>query len=306
MKIVYMGTPNFARIVLHELAESEHEVVAVFTKEDSVSKRGNKLIPTPVKVEAEEHGIPVYTPKTLKDESAICEIEALNPDVICVAAYGKILPKAVLNIPKHGCLNVHASLLPHWRGAAPIERAILAGDEVQGVSIMKMEEGLDTGDYCAQVEIDAEGKTATQITEELAHAGAKALVSVLNSNEINWTKQDESQVTYANKIEKTELNISPENSVTDNYRRILASADSHPAKCVVAGKPSRVTASAVSDIETCAGKVAVQSKKLLLGCADGTLEVIKIKPDGKKEMDAVSFIAGNASVRDGNATWEAI
>ena len=306
MKTLFMGTPEFARIILHELAESEDEVVAVFTKEDSVSKRGNKLIPTPVKVEAEEHGIPVHTPKTLKDESTISEIEALNPDVICVAAYGKILPKAVLNIPKHGCLNVHASLLPHWRGAAPIERAILAGDEVQGVSIMKMEEGLDTGDYCAQVEIDAEGKTATQITEELAHAGAKALVSVLNSSEIDWTKQDETQVTYANKIEKTELNLSPENSATDNYRRILASADSHPAKCVVAGKPSRVTASAVSSIEICAGKVAVQSKKLLLGCADGTLEVIKIKPDGKKEMDAASFIAGNASVRDGNATWEAI
>ena len=306
MKIAYMGTPEFARIILHELAESEHEVVAVFTKEDSVSKRGNKLIPAPVKVEAEEHGIPVHTPKTLKDESAICEIEALNLDVICVAAYGKILPKAVLNIPKHGCFNVHASLLPRWRGAAPIERAILAGDEVQGVSIMKMEEGLDTGDYCAQVEIDAEGKNATQITKELAHAGAKALVSVLNSSEIDWTKQDESQVTYANKIEKTELNLSPRESAVENYRRVLASADSHPAKCVVAGKPSRVTASAVSDIEICAGKVAVQSKKLLLGCADGTLEVIKIKPDGKKEMDAVSFIAGNASVRDGNATWEAI
>ena len=306
MKTLFMGTPDFARIILHELAGSEHEVVAVYTKEDSVSKRGNKLIPTPVKEEAEEHGIPVYTPKTLKDESTICEIEALNPDVICVAAYGKILPKAVLDIPKHGCLNVHASLLPRWRGAAPIERAILAGDAVQGVSIMKMEEGLDTGDYCAQEEIDAENKSATRLTEELAQVGAKALVNVLNSSEIDWTKQDETQVTYANKIEKTELNLSPRESAVENYRRVLASADSHPAKCVVAGKPSRVTASAVSSIEICAGKVAVQSKKLLLGCADGTLEVIKIKPDGKKEMDAVSFIAGNASVRDGNATWEAI
>ena len=306
MKIVYMGTPEFARIILHELAESEHEVVAVYTKEDSVSKRGNKLIPTPVKVEAEEHGIPVYTPKTLKDESVISEIEALTPDVICVAAYGKILPKAVLDIPKHGCLNVHASLLPRWRGAAPIERAILAGDKTQGVSIMKMEEGLDTGDYCAQEEIGAENKSATRLTEELAQVGAKALVNVLNSSEINWTKQDESQVTYANKIEKTELNLSPRKSAVENYRRVLASADSHPAKCVIAGKPVRITVSEIADANVSEGEVFAQKKILQLRCSQGTLQILKLKPDGKKEMDAVSFIAGNANVREGNATWEAI
>ena len=306
MKTLFMGTPDFARIILHELAGSEHEVVAVYTKEDSVSKRGNKLIPTPVRVEAEEHGIPVYTPKTLKDESAICEIEALNPDVICVAAYGKILPKAVLDIPKHGCLNVHASLLPRWRGAAPIERAILAGDAVQGVSIMKMEEGLDTGDFCAQVKIDATNKPTAKLTEELAHAGAKALINMLNSSEINWTKQDESQVTYANKIEKAELNLSPEISVTDNYRRILASADSHSAKCVIAGKPVRITVSEIAEANVSAGEVFAQKKILQLGCSQGTLQILKLKPDGKKEMDAASFIAGNANVREGNATWEAI
>lgn len=306
MKIIFMGTPEFAQIILHKLAETDHEIVAVFTKEDSVSKRGSKLIPTPVKVEAVEHNFAVFSPKTLKDENVIEEIRALEPDVICVAAYGKILPKAVLDIPKQGCLNVHASLLPRWRGAAPIERAILAGDKFQGVSIMKMEEGLDTGDYCAQVKIDAKDKTATELTEELAQAGAKALIDVLGTSSCTWTKQDETFVTYADKIGKKELNLNPSSSSAENFRRVLASADSHPAKCVVAGKPVRVMLSALSDNNTPQGKMDAQNKKLLLGCSEGALVVIKIKPDGKKEMDATSFIAGSANVREGNAIWEAI
>ena len=309
MRIVFMGTPKFASDILHEILSVENlDVVGVFTKEDSVSKRGNKLIPSPTKIEAQEHGAQVFTPKTLKDAVVIETLETLNPDVICVAAYGKILPKSVLEIPKHECLNVHASLLPRWRGAAPIERAILSGDKTQGVSIMKMEEGLDTGDYSSQVEVDANGKDVSQLTNGLAQAGARALIEVLKSldegNEIEWIKQDEAGVTYAEKIEKKELFLSPEADAVTNYRRVLASADSHPSKCVVAKKTVRLTSAEVAgEINVEKGKVVFKNKKLFLGCENGALKVIKLKPDGKKEMDAMSFVAGNPQIREGNATW---
>ncbi|MDO4842151.1 MAG: methionyl-tRNA formyltransferase, partial [Phoenicibacter congonensis] len=230
MRVLFMGTPNFARIILSKLIESEHDVCAVFTKQDAVSKRGNKLIPSEVKSLCLEAGVDVFTPATLKDEAVQDQIKELNPDVICVAAYGKILPKAVLEAPKFGCINVHASLLPRWRGAAPIERGILAGDESQGVSIMQMEEGLDTGDYCKQVAIDAVGKNAVQLTCELAEAGAAALIDCLNDLEagkpVDWIQQDESQVTYAEKIDKHELSLNESDSAAENVQRVLASADS--------------------------------------------------------------------------------
>ena len=144
MRIVFMGSPEYAAIILGRLAEV-HEVVGVYTNADKVRSRGSKTDPTPVKALAEELGLPVFTPRTLRDEAVQEELRALTPDAICVAAYGKILPQAVLDIPPLGCINVHASLLPRWRGAAPIQRAILAGDEIQGVSIMRREAGLYRG-----------------------------------------------------------------------------------------------------------------------------------------------------------------
>ena len=309
MRIVFMGTPKIASDILHEILSVENfDVVGVFTRKDSVSKRGNKLIPSPTKVEAQERGTQVFTPKTLKDAEVIETLKTLNPDVICVAAYGKILPKCVLEIPKYGCLNVHASLLPRWRGAAPIERAILSGDKTQGVSIMKMEEGLDTGDFCTQTEIDAMGKNASELTRELAQSGARALVDILNfledGNEIKWIKQDEAGVTYAEKIEKKELFLSPELDAVTNCRRVLASADSHPSKCVVAEKTVRlISAEVADDIHVENGHVAFQNKKLFLGCETGALKVLTVKPDGKKEMDAMSFVAGTPQIREGVATW---
>ena len=144
MRVVFMGTPAFAATILDDLAE-QHDVAAVYTRPDAVRGRGKRLEPSPVKAAAERRGLRVLTPRTLRDEAAQRELASFAPDVICVAAYGAILPKEVLDIPRFGCLNVHASLLPRWRGAAPIERAILAGDEEAGVCIMRMEVGLDTG-----------------------------------------------------------------------------------------------------------------------------------------------------------------
>lgn len=307
-----MGTPVFASDILRELVQaSKHNVVSVFTGQDSVSKRGNKLVATPVKVEAKGNQIVVFTPRTLKDEEVVEAIKEQNPDVICVAAYGKILPKSVLEIPKFGCLNVHASLLPRWRGAAPIERAILSGDKKQGVSIMKMEEGLDTGDFCNQVEIDAVGKPSGELTKELALTGAKALIDVLDelekSGNVAWQKQDESKVTYADKIEKNELFLNPDDDEIINLRRVLASADSHPSRCIVADKTVRIVlAEVASDESVEKGRVIFKNKKLLLGCDAGSLRILKLKPDGKKEMDATSFVAGNSQIRENLSTWSAL
>lgn len=307
MRVLFMGTPSFARIILSGLLQSEHDVCAVFTKQDAVSKRGNKLIPSEVKSLCLESGIDVFTPGTLKDEAVQAQIEVLNPDVICVAAYGKILPKAVLDAPKFGCINVHASLLPRWRGAAPIERGILAGDAQQGVSIMQMEEGLDTGDYCKQVAIDAVGKNAVELTEEIAEAGAGALIECLNDLEtgktVTWINQDERGVTYAEKIDKHELSLKEDDSAEVNAQRILASADSHPAKCIIDDKVVRVIEAILAEQEVAKGAVSWAGKKLILGCCEGALQVLRVKPDGKKEMDAASFVAGSPNIRSGEAAW---
>ena len=195
--------------------------------------------PSPVAEAAPDIGLLVRKPSTLRDEAAADELRRSSPDVIVVAAYGLILPPAVLDVPAFGCLNVHASLLPRWRGAAPIHRAILAGDAETGVSIMRMEEGLDTGPYCVVERVEIGEKSVTELTHELAVLGARALVRALgdlDSGECEWVDQDDSQATYANKVEKSEVALSPHLGVTDALRRIRASSPQAAARAVVAGK----------------------------------------------------------------------
>lgn len=325
MRVVFMGTPQFAAVILEELA-GHHDVVGVFTRKDAVRGRGSKLQASPVKAMAEELGLKVFEPATLRDEAVQAQIASLKPDVICVAAYGAILPKAVLDIPPFGCLNVHASLLPRWRGAAPIERAILAGDEEVGVCIMAMEEGLDTGDYCIVRSIPVDGRSGEDLTDELANLGARALITALEHVEagsVHWVSQSEEGMTYADMIAKGELNLDPGASAVENARRVQASSAAHPARCVIAGRGASIIAvkvansakpsvflddeGAASDTVSnlVAGTAAFKDKKLLLGCADGTLEVLELKPDGKREMDAASFAAGMPALRAGGAPWSA-
>ena len=207
MRVVFMGTPSFSATILEELA-CAHEVVEVYTRPDAVRGRGRALSPSPVKELASSLGLPVSTPKTLRDAEVQRALADLRPDAICVAAYGAILPREVLDIAP--CLNVHASILPRWRGAAPIQHAILAGDAEAGVCIMRMEEGLDTGDFCIVRRVDATGKDAASLTDELANLGARALLSALDqlaSGGLRWVAQDEAQATYAHKIEKGQLEI---------------------------------------------------------------------------------------------------
>ena len=298
MRIVFMGTPDFAASVLSELA-SQHDVVAVYTRPDAVRGRGKQLVPSPVKVEACERGIPVFTPKTLRDVDEQQALAALEPDVICVAAYGMLLPAEVLSIPERGCLNVHASLLPRWRGAAPIERAILSGDEEAGV--------------CSSLEVG--DKDVALLTDLLADLGAHALLTALTQLEagcIRWTRQDEEHVTYAEKIGKDELSLSPADTVEQACRKVRASSAAHPAHAVIAGKDVTVLAARPAPADqtdaVCEGmepgRVRFAAKRLYLGAADGAIELMEVKPAGKAAMAAKAFAAGIQGIKEDTKTWE--
>ena len=313
MRVVFMGTPKLAADILVEIAQ-QHEVVCVYTRPDAVRGRGAKLEPSPVKAAAERLGIPVRTATSLRDAEEQAHLAELAPDAICVAAYGCILPREVLEIPRYGCLNVHASLLPRWRGAAPIERAILAGDEQTGVCIMRMEEGLDTGPYCVRRTTEVEGKSAAELTDELANLGARALLtglSVVEQGGAEWTFQDDAAATYAEKLAKDELYPDPAEPAAAMVRKVLASSEAHPARAVIAGRSATVERVALPDDERAAalcdgleqGAVRFAAKRLFLGTGDGAVEVLSLKPDGKKSMDARAFAAGVQGIKAGGCTW---
>ncbi|MDO5335276.1 MAG: methionyl-tRNA formyltransferase [Coriobacteriia bacterium] len=313
MRLVFMGTPDFASVILSYLAE-QHEVIGVYTRPDAVSKRGNKTLPSPVKQEALKHGLRVFERTSFKDPASVDQLRELAPEAIVVAAYGCILPREVLDIPPYGCLNVHASDLPRWRGAAPIERAILAGDDAVGVCVMRMEEGLDTGDFCVSRTMDIADLGADDLTMRLADLGASAILCALSHEEAGvstWVKQNESLVTYAHKIEKGELDPAPSDTVLVLSRKVQASGASHPSRCIVAGKGVTLLKGRFVEEEDAAlveglvpGGVRFQAKRLFLGAADGAYELLSVKPDGKKEMDAKSFAAGIQGIKQGTHTWE--
>lgn len=296
MRVVFMGTPDFAVPSLRELA-SRFEVVLVLTRPDAVRSRGKKLEPSPVKAAALELDIPVMEATRITPE-VMDRLHEAEADIFCVAAYGCILPDEVLHMAPLGIVNVHASLLPRWRGAAPIQRAILAGDERAGISIMRIGHGVDTGAYCAQASCSVAGKTADELTAELAQLGADLLCDTLPAladETAVWIEQDESLVTHAQKISKAEMRLDPQEGALVNLRRVLASSDTAPARCVAAGKPVRImrAVAADGDASMCAaGELVCQSKRIYIGCSDGVLEVTSVKPDGKRQMDASAWAAG--------------
>ncbi len=296
MRVVFMGTPDFAVPSLRELA-SRFEVVLVLTRPDAVRSRGKKLEPSPVKAAALELDIPVMEATRITPE-VMDRLHEAEADIFCVAAYGCILPDEVLHMAPLGIVNVHASLLPRWRGAAPIQRAILAGDERAGISIMRIGHGVDTGAYCAQASCSVAGKTADELTAELAQLGADLLCDTLPAladETAVWTEQDESLVTHAQKISKAEMRLDPQESALVNQRRVLASSDAAPARCIAAGKPVRIMRVEGTDgaAPVCAaGELMCQGKRVYIGCSDGVLEVTSVKPDGKRQMDASAWAAG--------------
>lgn len=305
MRVVFMGTPEFAVPSLTALAEAGHEIPLVFTRPDAVRGRGKKLVPSPVKQKAAELGIPVFETSRMTEEAKEA-LRAAAPDVICVVAYGCILPDDVLEAAPLGAVNVHASLLPRWRGAAPIQRSILAGEAQTGVSIMRVAHELDAGAWCAQTHVQIGEKGCELVTSELAEAGAAALVESLPrlaDGTVEWHEQDEAGVTFAAKVRKDEMCLDPTDAVAVNARRVQASGDTAPARASVAGKGVRVMSARVAEGQKLApDEVVAQKKRVLLGCADGALEVLSVKPDGKKEMPAASWAAGLR----GDLTWERI
>jgi methionyl-tRNA formyltransferase len=298
-----MGTPQFAVPSL-EVVAGRHDVVAVYTRPDGVSGRGSALRPSPVKTAAQALGLIVVQPRTLRDAEVQGEIAAFAPDLIVVAAYGLILPAEVLSIPRFGCVNVHASLLPRWRGAAPIQRAILAGDSVTGVSIMAMEEGLDTGPYCATASVQIGGKDAAQLSAELACAGATALRDALDRLEqgtCEWVSQDDDVATYAPKIDKREVVLRPAMTAPELLRRVRAGTPQAPARATIAGSGVVVLSAVVSDVLLGEGEVRAEKNRLLLGTAEGTVAVVRLKPDGRSEMNAGDWARG--SRLSGSENW---
>lgn len=304
MRVVFMGTPQFAVPALQALAAA-YEVVAVYTKADSVSGRGSRVVPSAVKTAAMDLGLAVSDPRTLRDAGVVDGLRELGPDVIVVAAYGLILPPDVLAVPRLGCINIHGSILPAWRGAAPIQRSILAGDSETGITIMQMEEGLDTGPYCLIERTPIAEKNAEQLTDELARMGASMIVdalALLHGGECHWTAQDDEQATYAEKITKRDVLLDPQLSAVDAVRRVRASGSQAPARAIVAGKGLAVTDAVVSLAAVGRGSVASGPEGLLLGVSDGTIAVRRMKPDGRSDMLGSDWARGLRLT--GVETWE--
>ena len=291
MRIVYMGTPDFAVPALDALARAGHEIVAVYSQPPRPAGRGKVLRPSPVHQRAEAMGIAVRTPLTLRDAEVQAAFAALHADVAVVAAYGLILPGAILQAPRFGCLNIHASLLPRWRGAAPIQRAILAGDNLTGVTIMDMEAGLDTGPMRAKHVTPIEDKTAGALTQELARAGAKLMVEVLDDLALHPPMaQPEDGVTYAAKIEKAEARIDFSRDAHQIERQVRAFNPFPGAFFEYRGERFRVLAAHVEEHQGPVGELLDHS--LLIGCGHGAIRPTLIQRAGKGAMSAGELLRG--------------
>jgi methionyl-tRNA formyltransferase len=290
MRIAFMGTPDFAVPTLDALAAAGHDVVAVYTQPPRRAGRGKALSPTPVQRRAAAMGIEVRSPVTLRDAAEQEAFAALDLDVAIVAAYGLILPQPILDAPRLGCLNVHGSLLPRWRGAAPIQRAILAGDGMTGVTIMQMERGLDTGPMLATVEKPVDGKTAGELTDELARLGADLMVQVLSGlAEFPPVPQPESGIIYAAKIDKAESRLDFTAPAEQVERQIRAFNPAPGAWFEYAGERIRVHAAAVSLDEGAAGTVL---DALTIACGQGAIRPTLVQRAGRGVMTPEELLRG--------------
>lgn len=293
MRIAFMGTPNFAVPTLEALIRAGHEVVAVYSQPPRPAGRGKAPRPSPVQQAAEAHGIEVRTPLTLRDPEAQQEFAALGLDAAVVAAYGLILPEPILNAPRFGCLNVHGSLLPRWRGAAPGQRAILAGDAKTGITIMQMERGLDTGPMLAVRETEIDGKTAGELTEEMAVIGADLMVEVLAKlPDVEAVPQPEDGVTYAAKIEKHEARLDFTRSAVDVERQVRAFNPLPGAFFEWEGERIKVHRATISDLAGPPGTVL--DERLTIACAEGSIEPTLVQRAGRAVMSAEELLRGFA------------
>ncbi len=301
MKIVYMGTPDFAVPALAALAESGYEVAGVVTQPDKPKGRSKTLVPTPVKEEALKHGIPVYQPKKVREPEFVETLKEIGPDIIIVAAFGQIIPKEILDMPEFGCINIHASLLPKYRGAAPIQQAVINGDKEAGVTIMKMGIGLDTGDMISQASVPlAEDETGGSLFDRLADLGAdllvKTLPSIFDRTAVYEPQPEESPTPYVGMITK-QMGLLDFHKDAEELERLIRGMDPWPsAYTFLNGKSLKVWKAAVeqkvSGSEEPGTIVNTDKEGIHVACGQDRLVLKEIQLEGKKRMDAAAFLRG--------------
>ncbi len=294
MKVIFAGTPEFARVALSAILAAGHDVVLVLTQPDRPSGRGMKLTSSPVKQEAERYGIPVYQPANLKDPSTHEAIRAAKADVMVVAAYGLILPQAVLDIPSRGCLNIHASLLPRWRGAAPIQRAIEAGDAETGICIMQMEAGLDTGPVLLEKRQPiSDSDTGASLHDKLATLGAEAIAEALAKlDDLKKVVQPEKGVTYASKLSKEEAKIDWSSPSELVIRKVRAFNPVPGAWTLLNNEPLKIWRAQLVQSKGKPGDVLSVDGGIVVACGEGAIKVTELQKPGSRRMESAAFLAG--------------
>jgi methionyl-tRNA formyltransferase len=300
LRLIFMGTPDFSVPTLLELVAHGHEIAAVYTRAPKPGGRGMKLQATPVEVEARRLGIPVLTPKTLKTPEVLLEFRSHGADAAVVVAYGMILPQAILETPKLGCFNLHASLLPRWRGAAPINRAIMAGDAETGVMVMKMDVGLDTGDVAMAERLPiTDSTTASDLHDRLARLGADLMVramAALDRGALRLVKQSEQGVTYAAKIEKAEARIDWSRAAREVLRHIhgLSPFPGAWSEIEDGGDAARIKILRCELAKGSGAPGAVLDDRLAIACGEGAVRIVELQRAGKAPMKAAEFLRGTS------------
>ena len=296
-KIVYMGTPDFAASIFERLVDAGYNVPLVVSQMDKPRGRGNVMSPSPVKAAAINKGIPVITPLSVKSEESVGALFEIAPDLIIVAAYGQILPESILNLPKYGCINVHASLLPEYRGAAPINRAIMDGKTEGGVTVMYMEKGLDTGDMLHVKKMDIpDDMDAGEFHDALAILGSEALLEFLSDFEKGNAyreKQDDSKATYAAKILKDELEIDFSKPCKDVRNFIRGTAPFPGSFFILNGKRIKAMKAELGNATGEVGKALKNEKGIEIICGEGSVVITSLKPEGKRVMTGAEYLVGN-------------
>ena len=296
MRLIFAGTPPFAAAALEALAEAGHDIALVLTQPDRPAGRGMKLTPSAVKTAALARGLPVAQPLTLKTPEAQAALAAVRAEAMVVAAYGLILPQAVLDLPEQGCLNIHASLLPRWRGAAPIQRAILAGDAQTGITIMRMDAGLDTGAMLSKTVVPIrDTDTAASLHDTLAAAGAAAIVAALTRlDALTPEPQDDSQATYAAKLSKEEARLDWARPAAELARAVRAFNPAPGAWTPFEDAPLKIWSARAVAGQGAPGTVIAAGDALVVATGDGALAVDELQPAGGRRMTAAAFCAGRA------------
>ena len=293
-KIVFMGTPDFAVKTLEVLSKSEYQIECVYTQPPKKSSRGQKIKSSPVQILAENLKLKIKNPKNLNSEKEYEYLKSINPYIIIVVAYGQIIPNKFLNLPKQGFINIHASLLPKWRGAAPIQRSIMNQDKESGISFMQIKEGLDTGPYFKQIKVKINKETtAKNLSNTLAKLGAGNIINCIKSieeNKAKFIKQDESQVTYAKKISKSESKINWNESASNIISKIHGLNPSPGAWFEHRGIRYKIWRAEVSNLLGDSGEILNES--LIIGCKKNSLKVLEIQKEGKNRLPIADFLVG--------------